>query len=119
MSVLQFHHLLRNYPVATYPPGSPAIVATMSMKNKLQKEYANLMATTFSRNPRMFDTETVHTFAHFEWAFTMLFSRAIRLDNLSEGPAVCLGELRSKIGQVKTRLNTSPRSETTTRTPIQ
>ena len=63
----------------------------MSMKNKLQKEYANLMETTFARYPQKFDTESVHTFAHFEWAFTMLFSRAIRLDNLSEGPAVSLG----------------------------
>ena len=90
-------------------------------KNKLQKEYANLMATAFARNPRMFDTENVQTFAHFEWAFTMLFSRAIRLDNLSEGPAVSLGKLRDKPGRrEKTRLDIlSPHSETTTHSSAQ
>lgn len=85
--------------------GSPAIKATRSMQAKLRAEYATLLGGAFAAHPDVFvgtdqpgdpapdDGEPAagaFCFAHFEWAFTMLFSRAIRLDKLTGGPAVSL-----------------------------
>jgi histone-lysine N-methyltransferase SETD3 len=82
--------------------GSPAIKATRSMQAKLRAEYASLLGGVFKDHPRVFtgtnrpgdpslgeEAAGAFCFAHFEWAFTMLFSRAIRLDKLTGGPAVC------------------------------
>jgi histone-lysine N-methyltransferase SETD3 len=83
--------------------GSPAIKATRSMQAKLRAEYASLLGGVFKDHPRVFtgtnnlpgdrslgeEAPGAFCFAHFEWAFTMLFSRAIRLDKLTGGPAVC------------------------------
>jgi len=81
--------------------GSPGIKATRSMMAKLRGEYGALLSQTedsqgiFARNPQLFpgagqETEGPFCFKHFEWAFTMLFSRAIRLERLSDGEAVAL-----------------------------
>lgn len=97
--------------------GSPGIKATRSMQAKLRNEYASLQDGIFKAHPKVFtgvdssggaasaaaagpndgdgDKESkepagAFCFAHFEWAFTMLFSRAIRLDKLTGGPAVSL-----------------------------
>jgi len=97
--------------------GSPGIKATRSMQTKLRTEYETLLEGVFKAHPNVFtgtdspgaaavatptdggeDEESkereqagAFCFAHFEWAFTMLFSRAIRLDKLTGGPAVSIG----------------------------
>jgi len=84
--------------------GSPAIKATRSMQNKLRQEYATLFdpdGGLFIQRPDMFPGADASreapggpaapfSFANFEWAFCMLFSRAIRLERLSKGEAVAL-----------------------------
>lgn len=69
--------------------GSPVISSTASMKLKLEKEYATLKEGLFAQKPSQFPAE-VFTFSEFQWAFTMLFSRAIRLTSLSSGEAIAL-----------------------------
>ncbi len=67
--------------------GSPAITSTRSMKEKLRSEYALLLAPggIISSHPHLFPGadpsllgDGPFSFSNFEWAFTMLFSRAIR-----------------------------------------
>lgn len=74
--------------------GSPAVLSTRSLQAKLKAEYAELFAPEgiFSLNPESFPGADAsmkgsgpYSFSNFEWAFTMLFSRAIRLEKLSEG----------------------------------
>ena len=69
--------------------GSPVISATVSMKKKLAIEYETLTNEMFKRHPQLFPAE-IYSFAAFTWAFTMLFSRAIRLTSLSSGEAIAL-----------------------------
>ncbi|CAM9809509.1 unnamed protein product, partial [Phaeothamnion confervicola] len=63
--------------------GSPVLAATESMKRKLRAEYAALQ-DLFQRLPDKFPAD-IFTFDAFEWAFSVLFSRAIRLGSLTTG----------------------------------
>jgi hypothetical protein len=65
------------------------ISATVSMKRKLEAEYATLANGLFARKQQLFPADT-YSFAAFQWAFTMLFSRAIRLTSSKSGEAVAL-----------------------------
>jgi hypothetical protein len=69
--------------------GSPVVPAAMSMRKKLEMEYAELQDGLFASHPDMFPP-SVYDFAAFSWAFTVLFSRAIRLGSLSTGEAIAL-----------------------------
>eukprot|EP00752_Nemacystus_decipiens_P006075 g5483.t1 len=69
--------------------GSPVIAATESMRRKLEAEYATVESDLLDKFPKILRKE-VHTYAEFQWAFSMLFSRAIRLGGLSTGEAVAL-----------------------------
>jgi SET domain len=69
--------------------GSPVISATVSMKRKLEAEYATLANGLFARKQQLFPADT-YSYAAFQWAFTMLFSRAIRLTSLKSGEAIAL-----------------------------
>eukprot|EP00903_Cladosiphon_okamuranus_P014462 g13418.t1 len=69
--------------------GSPVIAATESMRRKLEAEYATVESDLLEKFPKILPKE-VHTYAEFQWAFSMLFSRAIRLGGLSTGEAVAL-----------------------------
>lgn len=70
--------------------GSPALVSALSLRAKVEGEYDTLRQGIFARHAQTFDPEEVYTYERFEWAFTMLFSRAVRLDALAEGPQVAL-----------------------------
>jgi SET domain len=65
------------------------ISATVSMKRKLEAEYATLANGLFARKQQLFPADT-YSYAAFQWAFTMLFSRAIRLTSLKSGEAIAL-----------------------------
>ena len=69
------------------------------MQAKLRLEYQALLDGVFAARPGQFPGadapgaaggQGAVSIAHFQWAFTMLFSRAIRLDKLTGGPAVAL-----------------------------
>lgn len=72
--------------------GSPVIAATQSMQMKLKREYDDLLGkegALCDRFPDRFPREHF-TYEAWEWAFTMLFSRAIRLRNLKDGEALAM-----------------------------
>mmetsp|Transcript_4373 Transcript_4373/g.8035 ORF Transcript_4373/g.8035 Transcript_4373/m.8035 type:complete len:573 (+) Transcript_4373:79-1797(+) len=72
--------------------GSPVIAATKSLQMKLRSEYDSLLGGKdglMAKFPDKFPKEAF-TFEHWEWAFTMLFSRAIRLRNLRQGETLAL-----------------------------
>ncbi len=72
--------------------GSPVIAATKSLQMKLRREYDSLLGGEdglIAKFPDKFPKEAF-TFEHWEWAFTMLFSRAIRLRNLRQGESLAL-----------------------------
>lgn len=72
--------------------GSPVIAATQSMQMKLKREYQDLLADEgklCDQFPTMFPKEHF-TYQNWEWAFTMLFSRAIRLRNMKQGETLAL-----------------------------
>jgi len=72
--------------------GSPVIAATQSMQMKLQREYDDLLGAEgklCDQHPEYFPRE-IFTFENWQWAFTMLFSRAIRLRNLKKGETLAL-----------------------------
>ena len=73
--------------------GSPVISATQSMKIKLTKELEALVLhpTTglIARFPGHF-TPSAFSYDNWLWAFTMLFSRAIRLRSLAAGESIAL-----------------------------
>eukprot|EP00587_Corethron_hystrix_P002337 CAMPEP_0113312620 /NCGR_PEP_ID=MMETSP0010_2-20120614/9385_1 /TAXON_ID=216773 ORGANISM="Corethron hystrix, Strain 308" /NCGR_SAMPLE_ID=MMETSP0010_2 /ASSEMBLY_ACC=CAM_ASM_000155 /LENGTH=572 /DNA_ID=CAMNT_0000168497 /DNA_START=73 /DNA_END=1788 /DNA_ORIENTATION=- /assembly_acc=CAM_ASM_000155 len=77
----------------TFLEGSPVVAATKSMQAKLRREYDTLLGDQntglIHRYPNMFPEEH-YTFDNWIWAFTMLFSRAIRLRNLKEGEALAM-----------------------------
>ena len=72
--------------------GSPVVAATRSLQMKLRREYDDLIGGPdglVARFPRRFPAEH-YTFENWEWAFTMLFSRAIRLRNLQVGERLAM-----------------------------
>jgi len=72
--------------------GSPVVAATQSLQNKLKREYDDLLGGENGLCTRFPDRFPRDKFTHenWVWAFTMLFSRAIRLRNLKEGEALAL-----------------------------
>lgn len=72
--------------------GSPVIAATKSMQMKLRREYDALLGGNgglCDLYPQTFPREHF-TFENWEWAFTMLFSRAIRLRNMKQGETLAM-----------------------------
>lgn len=72
--------------------GSPVIAATKSLQMKLQREYDTLLGDEgglIAKYPDRFPVEHF-TYENWAWAFTMLFSRAIRLRNLKQGESLAL-----------------------------
>jgi histone-lysine N-methyltransferase SETD3 len=72
--------------------GSPVIAATKSLQMKLKREYDALVAGPnglMAKYPTRFPKDA-YTYEHWIWAFTMLFSRAIRLRNLKQGETLAL-----------------------------
>lgn len=72
--------------------GSPVVAATRSLQIKLRKEYDALLGGEgglCERFPDRFPREHF-TCENWIWAFTMLFSRAIRLRNLRQGETLAL-----------------------------
>jgi hypothetical protein len=72
--------------------GSPIVAATRSLQMKLRREYDDLLGGEgglISRYPERFPVEH-YTYDNWIWAFTMLFSRAIRLRNLRVGERLAL-----------------------------
>ena len=60
--------------------GSPLYPATISLKTKLRSEYQRYVVPLIQGDDRRF-TEEFYSMENWEWAFTMLFSRAVRLKN--------------------------------------
>lgn len=73
--------------------GSPVVPATVSLKNKLKREYDDLLGNDetglISRYPDRFPADKF-TLENWTWAFCMLFSRAIRLRSLQQGERLAL-----------------------------
>jgi len=72
--------------------GSPVVAATRSLQMKLRREYDALLGGEdglIAKLPDRFPKEHF-TFENWEWAFTMLFSRAIRLRNLRVGERLAM-----------------------------
>jgi len=73
--------------------GSPVVPATRSLQAKLRREYDALLGDETTglcdRFPDRFPRDKF-TYEAWEWAFTMLFSRAIRLRNLRTGEALAM-----------------------------
>lgn len=60
--------------------GSPTVAAAVSLRAKLREEFEEMERTLFSRNRAAFP-EDVFCIEAWEWAFAVLFSRAIFLRN--------------------------------------
>jgi hypothetical protein len=72
--------------------GSPVIAATKSMQMKLRNEYNDLLGgegKLCDQYPDIFPREHF-TFENWVWAFTNLFSRAIRLRNMKQGETLAM-----------------------------
>jgi len=72
--------------------GSPVIAATKSLQMKLEREYEALLGGEdglCNKYPDRFPKEHF-TYENWIWAFTMLFSRAIRLRSLKEGETLAM-----------------------------
>jgi len=72
--------------------GSPVVAATRSLQMKLRREYDDLLGGEgglIEKFPDRFPKEHF-TFENWVWAFTMLFSRAIRLRNLQVGERLAM-----------------------------
>ena len=72
--------------------GSPVIAATKSLQMKLKREYDDLLGGDnglIAKFPDRFPVDKF-TYENWVWAFTMLFSRAIRLRSLKQGEALAL-----------------------------
>jgi len=72
--------------------GSPVVAATRSLQMKLEREYDDLLAGPdglVAKFPDRFPAEHF-TRENWTWAFTMLFSRAIRLRNLRVGERLAM-----------------------------
>jgi hypothetical protein len=76
----------------TFLKGSPVIAASLSLQMKLQREYDALLGGEdglCDKYPDAFPKDKF-TYENWIWAFTMLFSRAIRLRSLKEGETLAL-----------------------------
>jgi len=62
--------------------GSGVLDSTASLRAKLEREYATLVAENLT--PYGLDVEGVYTWTAFEWAMSMLFSRAIDLREVQQ-----------------------------------
>jgi len=73
--------------------GSPVVAATRSLQMKLRREYDDLLSNPdtglIAKFPDRFPAEH-YTYENWVWAFTMLFSRAIRLRNLQVGERLAM-----------------------------
>lgn len=72
--------------------GSPVVAATLSLRNKLEREFEALFEGDdglLARFPDRFSSDHF-TLENWTWAFTMLFSRAIRLRSLRDGEALAM-----------------------------
>ena len=72
--------------------GSPVVAASKSLQMKLKREYDDLLGGEkglIQRFPDKFPAEHF-TYENWIWAFTMLFSRAIRLRNLKQGETLAM-----------------------------
>lgn len=72
--------------------GSPVVAATKSLQMKLKREYDDLLGgkgRLIEKFPDRFPKEHF-TYENWVWAFTMLFSRAIRLRNLQVGERLAM-----------------------------
>lgn len=72
--------------------GSPIIAATKSLQAKLRREYDALLGGTsglIQKFPSLFPAEHF-AYENWEWAFVMLFSRAIRLRNMIQGETLAM-----------------------------
>ena len=72
--------------------GSPVIAASKSLQMKLQREFDALLGGDdglITKYPARFPAEHF-TYENWVWAFTMLFSRAIRLRSLQQGETLAL-----------------------------
>ena len=72
--------------------GSPVVAATKSLQMKLKREYDDLLGGEgglIEKFPGRFPKEHF-TYENWVWAFTMLFSRAIRLRNLKVGERLAM-----------------------------
>jgi len=69
--------------------GSPTYFASISLRNKVEREYALLKERVFDANPTVFPTSKYSSELFF-WAFIMLFSRAARLSSKSSGEELAL-----------------------------
>lgn len=70
--------------------GSPVIAASISLRRKLQREYDMLLTNDLMiKYPQRFDP-TQYCYENWIWAFTMLFSRAIRLRNIQSGEILAM-----------------------------
>ncbi|KAL7539996.1 hypothetical protein ACHAXR_009784 [Thalassiosira sp. AJA248-18] len=72
--------------------GSPVVAATKSLQMKLKREYDDLLGGEdglIAKFPDRFPAEHF-TYENWVWAFTMLFSRAIRLRNLQVGERLAM-----------------------------
>jgi hypothetical protein len=72
--------------------GSPVIAATKSMQMKLKREYDALLGGEDGLIARFSDRFPAkhYTMEAWTWAFTMLFSRAIRLRSLEQGETLAM-----------------------------
>lgn len=72
--------------------GSPVIAATKSLQMKLKREFDDLLGGEdglCNKYPDRFPKEHF-TYENWIWAFTMLFSRAIRLRSLQQGETLAM-----------------------------
>lgn len=72
--------------------GSPVIAATKSLQMKLKREFDALLGGEdgfIAKYPDRFPAKHF-TYENWVWAFTMLFSRAIRLRNVKQGETLAL-----------------------------
>jgi Rubisco LSMT substrate-binding/SET domain len=73
--------------------GSPVIAASLSLQMKLKREYDDLLGNAetglIAKYPNRFPADKF-TYKNWVWAFTMLFSRAIRLRSLRRGETLAL-----------------------------
>lgn len=72
--------------------GSPVVAATKSLQMKLEREYNDLLCGEDGLIAKFPDRFPVEHFTkdNWVWAFTMLFSRAIRLRNLRVGERLAM-----------------------------
>jgi len=72
--------------------GSPVVAASKSLQMKLEREYQDLLEGDDGLKARFPDRfpDDVYTYENWIWAFTMLFSRAIRLRSLQRGETLAM-----------------------------